>query len=367
MGETKQEYAQRSTAGALDKATTTITPPRYEHQSGGINTLAYEPTSVNEAFYMARILVESGLTPKGMETPQKAFLVMAQGRELGLTTMQSLNNIYVVEGKVSLSSDLMAALILKSPVCEYLRCVEMSPERATYVAKRRGAGSAEFKFSYTWDDAKRAGLTSRATYQNNPGDMLRHRALSKCARTVFPDVISGLYSRDEVEDAVIDVSPRVESSPQPVTVTAPTEVVESTAKVRRRAASATVTTPAPAATGVTVQPLTTERLADPTLASAPEQHDAPVGALPHRSEDGSVIDPLSGEVLTGSVEEALFAQTGDAASDDDILAVQGAVSEAKQTLDPKRFASLRWLYFWSRHRVSGKAAPSDVQSLRAIQ
>jgi hypothetical protein len=334
--------------------------PRYEATSGGLNTLAYEPTSLSEAFYMAGILVQSGLTPKAIDTPQKAFLVMAQGRELGLSTMQALNNIYVVEGRVSLSTDLMAALILKSPVCEYLRCIDMTPERATYQAKRRGG--ADFKFSFTWEDAKRAGLTNRATYQNNPADMLRHRALAKTARAVFPDIIAGLYSRDETEDAVINVTPPVaatEPAAAPVGFTPGDARAEEQAapKVRRRqsassAPAAVVTPPAPEATSETLSATQTQPSTD---------------GVPHRAADGSIIDPITGEVLTGTPVEDLFAKAGDCETEDRLAELQVIVTEAKPTMDPKRFASLRWLYFWSRRRVSGREAPTDAQSLRAIE
>lgn len=353
-------------------STPVAAPARYEAQSGGINTLAYEPVNLDEAFKMASLLVASGLTPKAIDTPQKAFLVMAQGRELGLSTMQALNNIYVVEGRVSLSSDLMAALILKSPVCEYLRCTEMSPERATYVAKRKGG--AEFKFSFTWEDAKRAGLASRATYQNNPGDMLRHRALSKAARAVFPDVVSGLYTRDEAEDAVVEVPTHAVATEQAgltglaltgVTTTnvlavAPAQPVEATTpavatKVRRRAISA-LANPEPS-TPVTAP------VADALEQSSEAERDE---AAPHRAVDGSIIDPISGEVLTSASEQAVFAQVGDAGTEEALVAAQALVVEVKPSMDPTRFTSLRWLYFWSRHRVTGRAAPADAQNLKAI-
>jgi hypothetical protein len=334
--------------------------PRYEATSGGLNTLAYEPTSLSEAFYMAGILVQSGLTPKAIDTPQKAFLVMAQGRELGLSTMQALNNIYVVEGRVSLSSDLMAALIVKSPVCEYLRCTEMTPERASYAAKRRGG--AEFKFAYTWEDAKRAGLTNRATYQNNPADMLRHRALAKTARAVFPDIIAGLYSRDEAEDAVINVTPSAAPA-APVEVPAAAPLEQAAPKVRRRPGAASAPVAAPVLTGI-------PEAAPQAVVSAPtEQQEASseaAGEVPHRAADGSVIDPLTGEVLTGTPEADLFAQAGDCGSEEGLVELQVAVTNAKLSLDPKRFAALRWLYFWSRRRVSGREAPADAQALRHI-
>jgi hypothetical protein len=357
--ETKEQYQQRALATTAPVQTTA--PARYEHSAGGLNTLAYEPTSLDEGFRMAKILVDSGLTPRGVDTPQKAFLIMAQGRELGLSTMQALGNIYVVEGKVSLSSDLMAAMVLKSPVCEYLRVVEMTAERATYSAKRKGG--AEFRFSFSWEDATRAGLTGRATYKANPADMLRHRALSKCVRAVFPDVVSGLYTRDEVED-VIDVTPRASVAEvvqqAAATATQPVIVEQAAAKVRRRAAPAQVVAPV-----VETQPVADEAQ---VVEQAAEQEQAEVSTPvdgPHRNEGGDVIDPLTGEVLEG-FEAGAFASVGDSSSEEALTVAQKTVSDAKAMLAPSRYQSLAWLYFHARKVVLGKDAPAQYQQLRAI-
>ena len=355
--ESKEQFQSRALATT---ATNGAVPARYEAPVQGINTLAYEPTDLDQAFRMAQILVSSGLTPRGVDTPQKAFLIMAQGRELGLSTMQSLGNIYVVEGKVSLSSDLMAAMVLKSSVCEYLRVVEMTAERATYAAKRKGGN--EFRFSFSWEDATKAGLTGRATYKANPADMLRHRALSKCVRAVFPDVVAGLYSRDEAED-IVDVTPRqgvVEVVQQATEAAKTPVVVEQTAKVRRRAPAVQIAAPV-----VEAQPVAEEEaVVEQAVVQEQTEVSAPVDG-PHRNEGGDVIDPISGEVLDG-FEAGAFASVGDAASEEALTAAQKIVSDAKAMLSPSRYQSLAWTYFWARKAVLGKDAPSQYQQLRAI-
>jgi hypothetical protein len=373
--ESKEQFQSRALATT---ATNGAVPARYEAPVQGINTLAYEPTDLDQAFRMAQILVSSGLTPRGVDTPQKAFLIMAQGRELGLSTMQSLGNIYVVEGKVSLSSDLMAAMVLKSPVCEYLRCAEMTSERATYLAKRKGG--AEFRYSFSWEDAVKAGLTNRPNYKANPADMLRHRALSKCVRAVFPDVVAGLYSRDEAED-IVDVTPRqsvVEVVQQATEAAKTPVVVEQTAKVRRRAPAVQIAAPV-----VESQPVAEEEADNETqdevarrqrLDEAERAEYEEVAADrareaakngPHRNEGGDVIDPISGEVLDG-FDAGAFASVGDSWNEDSLTAAQKIVSDAKAMLSPSRYQSLAWLYFHARKAVLGKDAPSQYQQLRAI-
>jgi len=355
--ETKEQFQSRALATT---ATGGAVPARYEAPVQGINTLAYEPTDLDQAFRMAQILVSSGLTPRGVDTPQKAFLIMAQGRELGLSTMQALGNIYVVEGKVSLSSDLMAAMVLKSSVCEYLRVVEMTPERATYVAKRKGGN--EFRFSFSWEDASKAGLTGRATYKANPADMLRHRALSKTVRAVFPDVVAGLYSRDEAED-IVDVTPRttVAEVVHAAAETAQTPALPAAGKVRRRAPTVQVAAPVVQAQPAVEQETVVEQQDD---AQEQVEESAPV-AGPHRNDDGAIIDPLTGEVLDG-FEAGTFASVGDSATDEALVTAQRTVADAKAMLSPSRYQALAWTYFWARKAVLGKDAPAQYQQLRAI-
>ena len=355
--ESKEQFQSRALATTT---TNGAVPARYEAPVQGINTLAYEPTDLDQAFRMAQILVSSGLTPRGVDTPQKAFLIMAQGRELGLSTMQSLGNIYVVEGKVSLSSDLMAAMVLKSSVCEYLRVVEMTAERATYAAKRKGGN--EFRFSFSWEDATKAGLTGRATYKANPADMLRHRALSKCVRAVFPDVVAGLYSRDEAED-IVDVTPRatVAEVVHAAADTATQPALPAATKVRRRAPAVQVAAPV-----VQAQPVVEQETVVEQQDEVQEQGEesAPV-AGPHRNDDGAIIDPLTGEVLDG-FEASAFASVGDSTTEEALTAAQRTVSEAKSMLSPSRYSALAWTYFWARKAVRGADAPSQYTALRAI-
>jgi hypothetical protein len=354
--ETKEQFQSRALATT---ATNGAVPARYEAPVQGVNTLAYEPTNLDEAFRMAQILVSSGLTPRGVDTPQKAFLIMAQGRELGLSTMQSLGNIYVVEGKVSLSSDLMAAMVLKSQVCEYLRVVEMTPERATYAAKRKGG--AEFRFSFSWEDAVKAGLTNRPNYKANPADMLRHRALSKTVRAVFPDVVAGLYSRDEAED-IVDVTPRttVAEVVHAAAETAQTPALPAATKVRKRAPAVQVAAPVVQAQAVVEEEQVVEQAAEQEQAE-----DAAPVAGPHRNDGGEIIDPLTGEVLEG-FEAGAFASVGDSSTDEALIVAQKTVSEAKAMLSPSRYSALAWLYFWARKAVRGADAPAQYQQLRAI-
>ncbi len=129
-------------------------------QSTPSASLALEPTDLDSAYRLAQLLAESKILGTATRIPQAALAVMMTGRELGMTTMQSLRGIHVIEGKPTLSADTMAALVLQSSRCESWELLETTNTIATYETKRRGAKNA-VRMSFTLDDAKTAGDTRK--------------------------------------------------------------------------------------------------------------------------------------------------------------------------------------------------------------
>lgn len=159
---------------------------------------AYEPRDVSEGYALAQYLSKSGMLGKDIKTPEQALTVMIAGRELGFTAMQSLRAIYIVEGRVTLSADAMVALVLRSPECEYLTMVESSAQKCVYKTKRRG--QPEVVMSVDEEDAKKADWG--ATHKKYPAIMKRHRCASNICRTVYPDVVLGMFTPDEMAEVV---------------------------------------------------------------------------------------------------------------------------------------------------------------------
>lgn len=182
-----------------------------------------QPTTVDEARIVARDAASSGLF--AVRRPEEALVILLTGRELGLGAMASLRGIYVVSGRPVLSADLMVAAVRRSGLCRSWRTVESTPERCTVETLRVGE---EHPASKTWTsaDARRAGLGGKGVWQQYPAQMLRHRCAADLAREVYPDVILGLYTPEEMDAAEalpaesVPVE-RVEAPPDPRTI--PTE------------------------------------------------------------------------------------------------------------------------------------------------
>jgi hypothetical protein len=144
---------------------------------------------------MARALHASGFLPNSINTPEKAVAIILAGRELNIGAWQALQTINVIQGKPTVSPQLMLALINSSGQLEDMK-VDGDAKGCTVMMKRRGRQPHTETFSYA--DATALGLTGKDNYKKQPAVMLRWRAVAACARIVFPDVILGLYTPDEM-------------------------------------------------------------------------------------------------------------------------------------------------------------------------
>lgn len=198
---------------------------------------------------MAKALAPATILPAVLkQSPANLVVIMMTGAELGMSPMQAVRSIHLIEGKPTLSADAIAALCMRHrDVCEELTLVESTDAKATYRAKRAGA-SQPVTLSFTIEQAGKAGLSGRGNWAKYPAAMLRARCIAAICRAVFPDLAAGLYEADSEELGAApperDVTPapaKGEAIDTTATVTSAREAV----KARRRMAIVDVAAPAP--------------------------------------------------------------------------------------------------------------------------
>lgn len=156
-----------------------------------------EPRTLDEAIKLAKFAFESRLF-SAFGTAQAVLMVIMAGREYGMGMMASLRGFMIVEGRPTLAADLIRALVIRSGKVRYFRCVERTPERATFESQR--GDDPPLRLTYTIEEARQAGLVKpKSGWERNPSDMLVARASSKLARLIAPDVIHGIYAPEELE------------------------------------------------------------------------------------------------------------------------------------------------------------------------
>lgn len=160
--------------------------------------------SFDDAFRFAAMVAKSDFAPKDFRgKPESCMLAIQHGSEIGLSPMQSLQNIACINGRPAIWGDAALAVAMASPVCEYVReHIEGDGESmvATCEAKRRGYERPTVaRFSVV--DAKKAGLWGKSgPWTQYPKRMLQLRARGFALRDAFPDVLKGLVTAEEAQD-----------------------------------------------------------------------------------------------------------------------------------------------------------------------
>jgi hypothetical protein len=178
------------------------------------------PQTFDEAFRLARWIAAARWAPKSYlidpknaaagYDEKKISIGILQGLEVGLAPMAALQSIAVINGTPSIWGDGALAIIQASWLLEdHAEKVEADGKGgfiATVTMLRRGRPTPVTQ-RFSTDDAKRAGLTTKDTWQNYPQRMVVMRARAWVMRNLFADVLRGLAIREEMEDIVIDVTP----------------------------------------------------------------------------------------------------------------------------------------------------------------
>lgn len=206
------------------------------------STLAwYEPRSTADAMELAKTLAQSDLIPNHYRgKPANIMAVMIKGRELGLSVMQALTEMHIINGKVCSSAALKMGLCVKERrTCVYFRLVESTTTKAVYETQRVNSPEPE-RIKWDIDDARRANLLNKDTWKQHPAAMLRARCASALATAVYPDLVQGLLTGDEAEDTVDGIYQDPAAS-----VTAVSKTAEVTASLKAQMGATTPSLPPP--------------------------------------------------------------------------------------------------------------------------
>ena len=197
-------------------------------------TLTTQPTgglalaTFDDAFRFAKMVAASDFAPKDFKGKAESCLLAIQhGSEVGLSPMQSLQSIAVINGRPTIWGDAALALVQSSPACEYVKeYIEGDGDQAVAVCevKRKGYPAPTVS-RFSMADAKRAGLAGKTgPWSQYPSRMLALRARGFALRNAFADCLRGLVTAEEAQDyPTVTVTP--EPAREPVAVRPPTLTV----------------------------------------------------------------------------------------------------------------------------------------------
>ena len=173
-----------------------LTPKTIENPSA----FEMKPRTLEEAMRFCEIMASSDLVPNAYKgKPGNILCAIQMGHELGMTPMRALRSIAVINGRASMWGDDVLAMVLASPLCEYVNESDSSDTEGVCRVKRKGC--PEHVERFTLADAKRAGLLNKqGTWQTHQPRMLKMRARGFGLRDQFADVLAGLIPAEEALD-----------------------------------------------------------------------------------------------------------------------------------------------------------------------
>jgi hypothetical protein len=165
----------------------------------------------------ANHIAATEFVPKDLRNkPASVAAAMLRANELGISPMQGLAQIHVINGRPGLAAELMRALVLSHG--HDIWTEETTQSSVTVCGKRTGSDHVE-KVTWTLDDAKRAKLDGKDVWRQYPRSMLLARATAELCRLRFADVLAGMsYAVEELEDLPAEAElpvERVDDEPDP--------------------------------------------------------------------------------------------------------------------------------------------------------
>ncbi len=151
--------------------------------------LARPVGDLDQAWRLASALAQSSILPNDLRGKAgNVLVILMYGQELGLSPMQAIQGIYVVNGRPQMSGQLWLAKVREAG-----HAVKVSDhsERSCTVTITRGDTGEVHSETFTWQDAERAKLAKKDIWQSYPKRMLMWRAVSHCATTICPEVAMG--------------------------------------------------------------------------------------------------------------------------------------------------------------------------------
>lgn len=178
--------------------------------------------SVQDLVTLGTIANKSGLYK--FRSSEQCFMAICRGADLGLSPSESLSGIYFLDGKLTLSGGLMAAMIDNSPAHRYK--VIVSTEKRCQIDFYRYYSDTGWDLAYSSDftieEAKKAGLLTKSVWANYPKSMLFWRTLSQGARAACAGLFMGSaytpeemgVEMDESGSAILNDPPQSDDEPR---------------------------------------------------------------------------------------------------------------------------------------------------------
>ena len=148
---------------------------------------------ITEIREMAEVAAKSKMF--GFKSPDEAMAIMLLCQAENLHPAIAMRDFHVIQGRPALKADAMLARFQQAGGS--VKWEEYTDERVSGTFSHPNGGSVTV--TWTFEMAKKIGLTGKDNWRNYARAMLRARCVSEGVRTVYPGCVVGVYTPEEVE------------------------------------------------------------------------------------------------------------------------------------------------------------------------
>ena len=175
---------------------------------------------VNDIERMASVAAATKMF--GFKSKEEAMAIMLLCQAEGLHPGIAMRDYHVIQGRPALKADAMLARFQQAGGKVQWHTLSDTEVSATFSHPSGG----DAKITWTFEAARKIGLTGKDNWNKYPRAMLRARVVSEGVRTVYPGVVVGTYTPEEVQDMeprqpqtiVYDADPKPPEGDYPVMV-----------------------------------------------------------------------------------------------------------------------------------------------------
>jgi hypothetical protein len=160
----------------------------------------------------------------GVENADQALALMALCQAEGIHPMTAVRDYHIIKGRPSLKSETMLARFIQAG--GRVEWIQLSDKKAEATFSHPKGGT--ITLDWTIERGQTAGLANGDNWRKYPRAMLRSRLISEGVRTVYPSIVQGIYTPEELEaippEIPATVEGKIESFSKPVMVQSDVDV-----------------------------------------------------------------------------------------------------------------------------------------------
>lgn len=166
------------------------------------SAVTVQPPDIHNLRALASDLLNSGLF-QGVKNIAGAVTVIQAGLELGIPPVAALNTMVVINGRLAMEAKALLAVAQKRAGVTW-RVVREDDKGCEILFSR--PGWPDTSSTFTEEEAKVAGLLGKTNWKLWAKDMYFARAAGRGIRRIAPDAVLGLYTKEEMTDAPVNLN-----------------------------------------------------------------------------------------------------------------------------------------------------------------